>query len=464
MTFLSKENSIGYYNGKIVFFATDGTVNETFELPITVEVIAFVFAPPLTVNPELWNESVQAGDTVSQEFMVCTNIYTALSSVEFIPSALPPGTWVWDTTPLSAMGRGTCRPKVLKITVPGGTEPGKYTGSIQVVGQGSDKAKDTISVSILVGGDPGDSIGPNVTDVTHSPSKLYTMEPVNFLITASDKNRGNNTIKGCEFRANGGNWTVMEAVDGDFNSMTEFAKISHSGFSTLGDHNVSFRCTDYRDNVGPVRNYTVSTMKNFLFVIKGTTPSSSEQTWLTWMDTHDSLQGFGWDYDINTDNNVSAGSVNLSYYSAVLMSDYTAPSGIGAPLQTYRNNGGRVLLIGSALDQGPRDLGLTSEPGTQGSNLGILVITFLHYVTQEYDANETVIIYIGSGGSRAVKDSFIGEWLAVDDSNHNAIMLGEHAGYLLWGPKTADVLNNEGYRITANCLDYSVLQSTIMPG
>jgi hypothetical protein len=260
----------------------------------------------------------------------------------------------------------------------------------------------------------------------------------------------------------GTGWLNMTAVDGAFSSMVELAKIRYSGFSTTGDHNISFRCTDYRDNIGPELNYTVGVMKNFLFVTKGSTPNLNEEIWLYWLDTHNSTEGYSWEYDLVPDPDVEAGLINASYYSTIILADYKFASNVGPYLQDYISDGGRVILLGSALDSAPRDFGLTSQPGTQGSSDTVFISSNLHYVTMDYNNSENVTVFSPSGSSRAVKN-FIGTKLGTADSTESETMLGEYGGFLLWGPKNPNELSDEGNYITGRILDYHLLQSTVMP-
>lgn len=152
-TFSALNEAVGYYNGEIRLTADDGLGNtESLRVPITVEVIGFEQGapPPLNVTPDIWVETMLPGENASETFTVCTNLYTAPSSVTFTPSAGPPGSWVGNTTPLGPMAADSCEQKILNLAIPNGTSPFTYEGSIHVVGEGVSGAEDTITLVVIV--------------------------------------------------------------------------------------------------------------------------------------------------------------------------------------------------------------------------------------------------------------------------------------------------------------------------
>jgi hypothetical protein len=460
--FSTNEYAIGFYNGEIRFNVTDGTESETIKLPITVKVLAAARTPPLTIIPGVWNESIQPGQTKKKMFTLCTNEFTILSGVTFWPSLGVPGGWIGHTSELGPLSRGSCSDKMLSVSVPVATEPGFYTGSLQAIGKGVSSASDTVALEFRVGGDPNDARGPKVTSVTQNPSKVYTGERVKFIITASDRYLGNNTIQDCEYKTNETDWASMAPLDGRYNTIIEKAKTTYSGFSTKGVHNISFRCMDSYNNIGPVRNHTVKVMSNFLFVTKMLTPTGAEQEWMSWLDNHTSDMGYSYDYETADDNDVADGLVDTSYYGAILMADYKPPSGIRPALQTYTSNGGRVVLLGNGFQHGPRDLGHSGSPGTSGNSNSIYIISNLHYITSDYSDGETVTLFTATGTSGAVKN-YLGTEYASEDSTQVDVMLGEYAGVMVWGPDTPQLLNADGNNMTKKVMDYALLQSTINP-
>ena len=155
LTFNSNEYAVGFYTGEIRFTADDGLGNnETVRLPITVEVIGLDagYEPPLKVIPDFWVKTLQPGYSTTKIFSVCTNEYTAPTSVTFTPSSGAPGSWVGGTTPLGPMSPGSCQQKIMNLSVPLGTAPAIYEGSIQLVGQGVPGAEASIALYIDVEG------------------------------------------------------------------------------------------------------------------------------------------------------------------------------------------------------------------------------------------------------------------------------------------------------------------------
>ncbi len=162
MSFISSSMAMGYHNGKVVLTADDGLGNqETLNVPVTVEVTLQMGEtpplgpnvsqpPPLTVVPDFWGATIEPDGSDNRNFSVCTNNFTALTSVTFTPSGGMPGDWVGMTTPLGPMGAGTCQDKMMDINVPNSTAPGVYTGYIMVEGQGASDAEDIIELYIVV--------------------------------------------------------------------------------------------------------------------------------------------------------------------------------------------------------------------------------------------------------------------------------------------------------------------------
>lgn len=158
LTFDSNAFAVGHYTGEIRFTADDGLGNnETVRLPITVEVVGLDAGdePPLRVIPDFWVRNLNPGYSTTKAFSVCTNEYTAPTSVTFTPTGGAPGMWVGGTDPLGPMSAGSCRQKIMNITIPLGTAAGVYEGSIHVVGQGVPGAEDTIALYIIVEGSTG---------------------------------------------------------------------------------------------------------------------------------------------------------------------------------------------------------------------------------------------------------------------------------------------------------------------
>ena len=456
-------DSIGFYNSEIVFTASDAFgSNETVRLPVTVEVVGLGVGiiPPLSILPPIWNETLMPGDNITKTFTICTGDASP-TMVTFTPSVLPPGTWVGSTNPLASMTPNTCLQKTLSLSVPTNAPVGLYTGAIVVEGQGVQDAADTISMYIWVGGAQNDTIGPNVTSITYIPSKIYANETVQFYITGSDIDRGNNTIRGCEMKPDNTTWQPLLPSDGAYDQMLEAAYIDYTAGFTVGNHTVYFRCTDVKNNTGPVSSVQLKVMGNFLVVLGSASPSGDENNWLDWLGTHNSSAGFRWNYTITPYTNVESGAVNIRYYSVLIFADYpSSNNNIPARLQTYVSNGGRVVCVGKCLEKGPRDWGLTSKSWTGGTS-SVYITSNSHYITESFNQSQSYVI--GGSSTNSLKEDYIGEKLAVTPNDLTLTVLGDSGGYLIWGRKAFNDNNANGDLITSNLLDYALLQSSVAP-
>lgn len=466
MSFTAAADAVGFYSGELDFISSDGTNTELEIVPITVQVVGFGtgLAPPLTVTPTLWNDTLLPGTNSTKAFTVCTNSQTSLTSVTFTPNPGPPGIWIVNASSLPAMPPSTCLNEILTLAVPNGTTPATYNGFVEVVGQGSTGASATITLNIQVGGDPTDNIGPSVTSMSSLPSKIYTDSPVTFIIIGSDVGLGNNTVKGCEVDMDyQNNWQQMSPTDGAFDQLIEQAKYTYAQGFTLGIHTIRFRCTDFRNNVGEVAIYTIKVMKNFLFVTKGNSATSSEGDWINWMSSNPSAAGFNWEKDTTSESNFADGLVNTTYYSVVIMADFNSGvSDIEEELSDYISAGGRVVFLDASLQQGPKTVGLTSQPGTSGSST-VYIITNNHYITGDFSNSTTISIFSSGGSTNALKSDYLGTKLGSSDSGQTKFEIGDGSGYIIWGASQPANFNSNGSLITTRVLDYSLLQSTIKP-
>jgi len=446
LTVFADASAVGFYNGDVELTAVDANgLSESIRVPVVVEVIGYGrgIAPPLSVTPPLWNETLMPGNSSTKVFTVCTNIQTGVTGVTLTPSTLAPGTWVSGTSAMGPISKGSCATKIITITIPPGATSGLYTGSIVFEGQGATGATDAVSLYITVGGNATDNIGPLVTGMASSPSRVYSGTPFTFNINATDLGRGNSLVIGCEMDVDyRGRWQSMFPSDGVYDSVTESANTTYSAGLTKGDHTVLFRCTDSKSNVGPVANYTLRVMKNFLFVTKVDLPYSQELDWINWVATHRSAAGFNWQYDTTSDDTIINGLTNISYYGVLLMPDYEANSGLATKLNAYVSRGGLVIFLGKGVDQGPRDVGVaTTAPGTNGGN-SVYINTSSHYITTSFVQGQTYAIFSGGGGSRAVKNDFTGTRICTSDPSKGNTILGYGGGYLTWGVRTPATLNS----------------------
>jgi hypothetical protein len=204
-------------------------------------------------------------------------------------------------------------------------------------------------------------------------------------------------------------------------------------------------------------------MKNFLFASKTGTPKSHEQDWMNWVNYHASADGFNWHYDHTDELHIVDGLIDLSYYSVVMLADYQFSSDVPPKFNDFVASGGKVVLVGEGLQQGPRDLGFATHGAASGSTGDVYIIDSSHYILESYSNGQNVTV-LASGGSKALRtDQFSGTNLASIESSQEKVMLGESGGYIIWGPWRTSNLAPEGDAISVRVLDYALRTSTIEP-
>lgn len=152
LSFSAAGNAVGYYSGEIELTANDGTTQEAVKVPVTVEVVGAGTGtePRITITPDFWGVTLNAGDNVNKTFTICTNSFTAPTGITFTPSAGDPGNWVGGTSPLGAMAPSTCEQKTLTINVPNDTVSGDYSGDVDIQAQGISGGVTDVSLYIVV--------------------------------------------------------------------------------------------------------------------------------------------------------------------------------------------------------------------------------------------------------------------------------------------------------------------------
>jgi hypothetical protein len=97
--FVSGKNTSGFNSGTIQLFASDGLVNESVTIPITVEVSANSSSLPfLSVIPGVLNISSSPNQNHSAGFQICSK--NSLGGVKFNSSAGDAGSWVASLDPI----------------------------------------------------------------------------------------------------------------------------------------------------------------------------------------------------------------------------------------------------------------------------------------------------------------------------------------------------------------------------
>lgn len=468
LTFVSNPSAVGFYTGSISITGTSGTLTETLNLPVTVEIeLPPSGAPPLFIIPSYWNASLLANDNVSKSFDVCTNSFTSVSDVTFTTTVGPAGSWVGSLSALPAMGPDTCLSKVFTLAVPNATAPGNYTGTITGTGGGVAGAIDTVALSITVGGNLSDIQGPLVSNIMRIPTRPFVGDPVTIRALCDDRTRGNNNIIRGEISMDGGAWNIMSATDGIYNAPAE--NVSYQFYSLgFGQHNATLRCTDSFTNVGPNSTYTFNVMKEFLFVTKDNGQSGSEADWTNWLNTHSSNESYAWNRDIVHRVVVIDSSFDMNRYATVILAEDGVTSGsTGSSLVTKIINfvgaGGSVVLVDEALDNPAEDLGMGGSTGTH-TELYTTMQNNVHYITNGLPCCGVQYTIFTTATKIYHIRYYPGTILSTDYNTSTHLthaQLGQSGRYVTWGPTRPYRFNANGNYLTTRVFDFAINISTV---
>jgi len=127
----------------------------------------------------------------------------------------------------------------------------------------------------------------------------------------------------------------------------------------------------------------------------------------------------------------------------------------------FQNSGGSVVLLGNALIEGPKDLGLSNHPtNTPETETRTIIANNTHYITANLSKATTIIEYAPAVHGRVWKDVTPALADSYTDQGHysNLAFTGR---YYLWAPVTPNNLNDIGMNISSRTLDYAINSSTI---
>ncbi len=475
VTFESPVNAIGFQSGSIFAQATNGTTNDSLSLPITIEVVGTYQdnSPALTVDPSIWEESLNLNESKTATFTVCTNTVTTVPSVQFIPSSGNPGSWISGTSALGPLIESECQDKELTVTGASNASSGIYIGYINV--SGSENASDII-VTIMQLTGANDSLGPIVTGISLSDSDILAGENFSITATGDDSTTGNSSIASCEIQMNGGSWQAMEAQDGNYNEVSEGVELSFI-MNTASSNTAGIRCTDTAGNTGSIYEYEFSIMKNILFIRKTSATQTSEEQWMTFLNTYVSGLGYSWDYDDYEEADLDGDLETIELYKVVIMSEWQHPSAVENELEDYMQAGGRVIHFGGALQHGVADLGFASGNYNPTTERRIYVHEDLaHYVTSGFSYGSIQVLssndqmYRGANGDfisgRASGQGYYFISLSSGQTGYQHETIGSEAlrgsgGYWCWGVTRPDKLNSNGRTFVTRIIDWSIQQSQI---
>lgn len=467
LTIMSNSQAAGVYNGQFIFTASSGNTSESITYPVTVEVLvppSSGTAPPLTITPSIWNQTLLANESSTKAFQVCTNSVTSVSSVDFSVTSGPAGSWIGSLDSLSAMNPDSCQTKVFNISIPVGTYGALYDGTITATGAGASDAQDTVALQITVGGNVTDNIGPLAINVNKIPARPFLGDPVTITATCDDSTRGNSTIKSAEINLDGGGWLVMNPSDGSYNKPAE--NVSYTFYPIdFGNHNASIRCIDYFDNVGPTVVYKFTVMKEILFITKDEGAGGGEQDWINWLNTHSSNESYVWNMDVVHRNTVVDSGFDINRYAMAIVAEDVVHGSVGSQvtskLLSYASEGGSVVLVDESVEGAAQPLGL-GWGFEYFSQTTVHIIDNTHYITQGFTTG-TKTIYTAASKVYYVFP-FGGNSLAIAQfwfpSNFGT--LGYKNKFIIWGVSKPYRFNQAGNTLTTRIFDYAISNSTVV--
>lgn len=572
-TFTAGLTALGFYTGNIEISGVSGNFTETLNLPVTVEVVLPDDDPPLTVEPNLWEDNVTAGDVIEQLFTVCTNSQTSVPSVTFEPSPTEPGDWVTNLAPLGPLTEEQCGEKTLRMNIPIGANNGTYTGYVVVSG-GTPEAEDYILLNIevneLAGALPpilfihinqnptgneqrwidwidshssgagldwsynlteDDDVVSGTVDLSDYEVVLmgdYSGSALNsdlltfisggghvvFLGRAVDTGPhelGYSSSSGSGITTN--SITIIDnshyitsgfaleeisiatnpdpvyAIDTDFNG-----GIAHpdDGQGSAGDlyalavynnvivWGVSHHPSSFNDNGDTIATRVIdcallgcadgaggggSFAGEILFITKNENIVSEEESWMDWLDSHSSGEGFDWDYTIAYRGDVVDGLVDPEEYSIVFVAEDVGSSGLGDStiviLQSYISAGGFLVIVDDACDDVPYDMNVVASKGDDTQTLDVYVDDNSHYISSGLDIGDLDIYTSTTQTWHQEASSFSGSSIIAIQGSGSDIVLGEASNILVWGTTKPYRFLDAADTVTTRLIDYALTESEI---
>lgn len=355
----------------------------------------------------------------------------------------------------------------LNFTVAPEKKPGSYSGLVtvtaDVVGNNMTSTAECSSLVtvFVISSTPPDTEGPPVIFIGHSPRNPSVYSTVTIRATADDETTGDSIIETCQVELDGsGIWNEMIPTDGAYDDSREGVKYTFSPLGE-GDHYVMVRCMDEYFNIGPERqeNFTVKYyIKEILFVTMDSTPNSYEQLWIDWITAHSSEEGFAWNYDIVTRDDVKSGAVNPEDYQVVAMADYpNSDATLNSKLTDYRATAHYVLLLGNAMKFGVPALGVGSGNSGAHSRNDLRVQTN-HYITDGYNILQVYTI-TASDYDIYYHASFEAMNVLSMSTADGRIVVGDSSFVLTYGPTRPDMFVTDGEVFATRVIDHALLES-----
>ena len=458
LTFTSGKDASGFFLGELEADATDGRSNDHIKIPLTVVVQSKRQAetPPLFVLPSILNASMERDSNATRSFQVCTRSDTIVDSVDVTPTEGAPGNWTSGTEQIGAIGADSCVEKEITITTPSDVDLGTYEGKLAFIGKeasGANVSAD-VSISILIGGAPYDSKGPEVSDVLVN-GMVFVKDSVNITALATDDK---SAIKECWLKVDGAS-ALMAADDGTYDNQSETISLVLKKGLSGGVHAAYIKCIDAKGNVGPERSVTFRVLKPILFVTLNETMTDSEKAWSEWLGLHHSEIGLNWDFDIVSAASVEDGSANLSDYAVVAMAEYEANDALKKVLNNSRNAGGYIIFFGKANQKGAYEFCQVNSVSSPYPGRDVHVLLNDYYITSPYQMSALKVFMLDTK-MYFVRQDYIGKSLASTSIDDGLTVLGVRENVLSWGAGDPFRFSEDGIALTTRAIDFALMDST----
>ncbi len=463
VTFESNASAAGDYTGSLDITGFDGTDEETFPLLLDAEILV----PEVTANisnvsgvgviGHIWYQAVPRNQSASRVFSICTLPNISISSMSFTGSGTAGG-WLAPASggPLPA---DSCYNQLLTLNVPADAALGNTTGSILISGDGFYNDTIILIINVL----PLDTIPPVVLNITRTPRPVFVHQFLNITANGSDIGRGNSAIDMCQIKIDNGTVMNMMPSDGAYDTPNELAYMNFPPYSiSAGNHTAFVRCIDHGGNVGAFSNITFVMHKEILFIFTDD-PSgiSDEGNWFVFVANPKSKYNFTWSYDADFATNVNHGSRDLNAYAVLVYADYEPDIGNDVTINRQNDAGRGTVLLGSAVDWGPTELGFGQGSGSMaGVSTTMYVMNNGHYITSFLPADTTVPIYRSSTNRFVIPTDCLGTQLVRDSSGGSSkIALDVYSNIVSWGALSPLDFTSNGTNISIRAIDWAINRS-----
>ena len=458
-TFTASAFAVGDYSGSIEVIGDDGVDQES----VAVLAFAEVLVPDILANisnvsgigviGHVWAQSAPRNQTITRTFSICTQQNVSVTTVTFTGTGTA-GAWLVPTSagPIPA---DSCIQKPLSLAIPANASLGNNTGTIELSGDGIYNDTIVLIINVL----PIDTQPPVITNISASPRPYFIHNFLTINVSVTDAGTGNSNIAYCLIKA-GANGTLqnMSPVDGAFDSPTEQAYMSYPPyFLSAGNRTFFAQCADAGGNLGNFSNITVMVHKEFLLVFKANSPTTDEALWYWFISIPKSELGYAWSYDITFADDLNSGNFSSAPYAVLLYADYVNSVGNDDTINAFNDSGRATVLLGQALKEGPRELGLINNQGaSQSPETNDFIVNILHYITSPYLVG-TITYYNSPQVRFGLQDNVAGTHLMQDTALPNSRrIIVDAPKIIMFGPTTPSEFNQNGTRLAVRALDYAI--------